>query len=642
MAPARSSIGYPWILDAITKYKGEAFMLKPAPAQVVEFLKMPERTEECQYPGAVVHISDRQYYIRAIITREAQETLEREDEHFTLAHIKNKIVILKKFTLSFAAEEDLRCCEFYLTIEHFCILAMEINTVDLLNCNVETGVMKKIKELWQMYMTELQTKETMSDMNSSDMSLTQLLMIVSEERLGELKSAAEQCLHLDSFATQEIAPQARTIWSTEMRNNQSNDNSFSIPIHLLLIPPEEEAALEQMSGFRPDVNPGRDADNSEELNSEGSDSSQQYNSAVSTLSQEPMEDACNGQTVNPWNNLPSLYASESISSPHQYNSAVSTLSQEPMDDACNGQPVNPWNNLPSLCDSDSISFPASDPSVVQQNSEKDPATDSDTTPDILHYHQDKSIHRSSESQDEIPTLNLSKLLSEQAEPEAKTSSSSNQKGAPQSDSALPSSQRRLSDCSQSLLGLMPLVQDSSSLIHTSPQRKVALERKLPISPISSHGSESKRDSNIIRTILPETSKRDNETCHSPREWRAVKRKQAPEDLDTILSAPAQQASVHREIPDCAAAVISSVPTTNNGAQTETNSDVEERSKTINGSRMDKKQTRTEQIHYDSKSFQYKYKNPSTDLCTCVKAVRIPADLHEWAVKILSEARETDP
>lgn len=239
---------------------------------------------------------------------------------------------------------------------------------------------------------------------------------------------------------------------------------------------------------------------------------------------------------------------------------------------------------------------ASDPSIAQQNSEKDPATDSDTTPDILHYHEDKSIHRSSESQDEIPTLKLSKLLSEQAEPEAKTSSSSNQKGAPQSDSALPSSQRRLSDCSQSLLGLMPLVRDSSSLIHTSPQRKVALERKLPISPISSHGSESKHDSNIIRNILPETSKRDNETCHSPREWRAVKRKQAPEDLDTILSAPAQQASVHREIPDCAAAVISSVPTTNNAAQTETNSIVEERSKTINGSCMDKKQTRTEQVN----------------------------------------------
>ncbi|XP_077348242.1 adrenocortical dysplasia protein homolog isoform X2 [Lithobates pipiens] len=683
MAPARSSIGYPWILNAITKYKGETFMLKPAPAQVVEFLKMPERTEECQYPGAVVHISDRQYYIRAIITREAQETLEREDEHFTLAHIKNKIVILKKFTLSFAAEEDLRCCEFYLTIEHFCILAMEINTVDLLNCNVEPGVMKKIKELWQLYMTELQTKETMSDMNSSDMSLTQLLMIASEEKLSELKSLAEQCLHLDSFATQEIPPQTRTIWSTEMRNNKSNDSSFSIPINLLLIPPEEEAALEQMSGFRPDVNSGSDADNSEGLNSQGSDSSQQY------------------------------------------SSAVSTLSQEPMDDACNGQPVNPWDNLPSLCASESISSSASDPSIAQQNSEKDPATDSDTTPDILHYHQDKSMRRSPESQDEIPPLNLSKLPSEQAEPEAKVSSSSNQRGAPRSDCALPSSQRRLSDCSQSLLGLIPPVQDSTSLIHTSPQGKVALERKLPMSPILFHGSESKRDSNIIRNIFPETSKRNNETCHSPREWRAVKRKQAPEDLDTILSAAAQPAPVHREMP---AAVISSVPTTNSGAQTETNSNVEERSKTINGSCMAKKQTRTEQVnkmasietavasgtdpltvktlpnkpclefvskskmkivensenelpaanlpttsrivskglssiyqgqtsdlqapvlemkttkmtHYDSKSFQYKYKNPSTDLCTRVKAVRIPADLHEWAVKILSEARETDP
>ncbi|CAI9541053.1 unnamed protein product [Staurois parvus] len=686
MAPARSSIGYPWILDAITKYKGESFMLKPAPAQVVEFLKMPERTEECQYPGAVVHISDRQYYIRAIITREAQETLEREDEHFTLAHIKNKIVILKKFTLSFAAEEDPRCCEFYLTIEQFCILAMEINTVDLLNCNVEPGVQKKIKELWQMYMTELQEKESMSDMNSSDISLTQLLMIASEEKLSELKSLAEQCLHLDSFSTQVIAPQARTIWSTEMRNNKGNDNSFSIPINLLLIPPEEEAALQQMSEYRPDGNSNSDAVNSSEgLDSEGSDSSQQY------------------------------------------NSAVSTLSQEPMDHGCNGQPGNPWNNLPSICASESISSPASDPSIAQQSSEKDPATDSDSTPDILHYPQDRSMHHSPESQDEIPPLKLSKLPSEQAEPDAKTSSSTNQMGAPQSNSVLPSSQGTLSDCSPSLLRLIPLVHDSSSQIHTSPQRKVALESKLPISPILSH-SESKHDSKIIRAIFPENIKRNKETCHSPRQWKAVKRKQAPEDLDTILSAQAQRALVHTERLDCAAAVICSQSTANNGSQTETDSNAEERSKAVNGSYMDQKQTSREQLNktastetavasgtaplknktlpnksclefvtkpkkkvaeysenelpaaelstksrtghkdpcsvsqgqtstlqlpvlemkktkmtrYDVRSFQYKYKNPSAGLCTRVNAVRIPADLHEWAVKVLSEARDTDP
>lgn len=37
---------------------------------------------------------------------------------------------------------------------------------------------------------------------------------------------------------------------------QRNDNSFSIPIHLLLIPPEEEAALVQMSG-KPNKKPSQ-------------------------------------------------------------------------------------------------------------------------------------------------------------------------------------------------------------------------------------------------------------------------------------------------------------------------------------------------------------------------------------------------
>ncbi|KAM5158246.1 adrenocortical dysplasia protein homolog [Mantella aurantiaca] len=659
MAPAKSSVGYPWILNAITKYNREPFMLKPAPAQIVEFLKMPERTKECQYPGAVVYISDRQYYIRAIITREAQETLEREDEHFTLPHIKNKIVILKKFRLSFAAEEDLRCCEFYLTIEHFCILAMEINTVDLLNCNMEPGVVKKIKELWQTYMAELHKEETVSEMNS-DPSLTQLLMIANEEKLAELKSLAERCLDLDSFATQDISPQARTIWNAEMRNNKNNDNSFTIPMNLLLIPPEEEAALEQLSEFRPDVNSAGDADNSSEgLGSDGSNSSQQYNSAVSSLSQESMDDACNSQLGNPWNNLQSLCVSGSTGS-------------------------------------------------AQQNNEKDPATDSDNTPDII-YHQDKSLGVSSESQDETSPP-ISKLPSHQIQPEEKLSTSTDQTGASSNHSALSSSQNRLSECSQSLLNLMPIVQDYSSEIHTSPKKILTSTCKVPISPIVSHGSKSKCDSKT-RNILPVNSIRCKETCDSPREWKAVKRKQVPEDLDTTLSDQEQQEPVHRERPDCAAAVISS------DSETETGSNIE--GKTTDISCMAKKQARTQRVnktenaktavacrtsplrketmsrkpclqfvskpkiyaaensentlpaanlpttsrtgskdpcdvshgqassimapvqemkktrmtHYDGKAFQYKYKPPSDDLCNQVNAVRMPADLYEWAVKI---------
>ncbi|XP_072267880.1 adrenocortical dysplasia protein homolog isoform X2 [Pyxicephalus adspersus] len=665
MPPARSSIGYPWILDAIKKYNGESFMLKPAPAQVVEFLKMPERTEECQFPGAVVHISDRQYYIRAIITREAQETLEREDEHFTLAHIKNKIVILKKCTLSFAAEEDPRRCEFYLTIQHFCILAMEINTVDLLNCNMEPGVRKKIEELWQLYMKELQQTETMSDMNLSDISLTQLLMIASEERLADLKSLAEQCLDLDTYATQEIAPQARTIWSAEIRNNKSNNNSFSIPINLLLISPEEELALEQMSEFRPDVNSDSDVDN------EGSDSSQQYNSAKSTLSQEPMDDACNSEPKNPWDNLQSLLVSGSLGS-------------------------------------------GSEPATSQQNSEKEPAADADTTPDILRYHQDKSLSDSSESQDEISPLDLSKQSSHQIQPEANISTSTNHTGDSSSNFAPHSNQRRLSDCSQSLLSLKPLAQHSLNHIHTSPQGKVAVKNDLPGSHILSHGSESKLEFKIIRNISPIKSRRYKGTDHSPREWKAVKRKQAPEDLDTIFSDLEQQASVHTERPDCAPDLMS---TANYGTQTD--SKVQERGNMTNDSCMNKKQSLTEQVnktantetavtcgitslrkkalpykpslefvtklktkvenelpaadlpttsrtgckssrgqtssclvllemkntlmtHCDGKPFQYKYKPPSAALSARVKSVRIPPDLREWAVKIISKAKDTDP
>ncbi|XP_073406224.1 adrenocortical dysplasia protein homolog isoform X2 [Dendrobates tinctorius] len=313
MAGYHSLIGYPWIIDCIANYDSTADKQKPVPGQVVEFLRMPDcsvYSEACQYPETVINISDQKYYIRAVITKEAQEKLESEDEHFSLATIKNKIIILKKFCMCFTAVEDLRRCEFYLTVQHFSVLPMETNTVDILNCNMEPGVRKKMKELWQNYMTELEMNGTSPDMNLSDVSLTQLLMIANEEKFSALKSIAEQCLELNPSVIEDVPQQGKNFWSMQRKRNQENAERFVIPSDLLLIPPHEEAILELMTECRyegPCTNEPADS-------SERDSSSQPYSTAPSTPYEEPIEEEPNGQSQNPWNKLQSICVSIATSS----------------------------------------------------------------------------------------------------------------------------------------------------------------------------------------------------------------------------------------------------------------------------------------------------------------------------------------
>ncbi|XP_069814177.1 adrenocortical dysplasia protein homolog [Dendropsophus ebraccatus] len=673
MAGYHSFIGYPWIIDCLAKYDSAAAKQKPVPCQVVEFLKLPDHpvnSEECQYPEAVVNISDQKYYIRAVITKEAQQMLEREDEHFTLAAIKNKIIIVKKFSVCFAAAEDLSRCEFYLTVDHFNVLPMETNTVDLLNCNVEPGVRKKIKALWQNYITELEAEESSHDMNLSDVSLTQLLMIASEEKFSALKSVAEQCLELDPFVTQHNSPQGGTLWSTERRRNQ-NAEKFVIPIDLLLIPPHEEAVLEQITEF-----------------------------------------ICEGQSISELAD-----SSEGDSSSQPYSTALSTLSEEPVDEIPSHS-GNPWNQLPSLC----ISVATSSGSQLQ-HSVNEVETDPDSsTPDILTSPSDVSLAHSPDGKSEISPLMFSENSSN---PQQQQPSGS----IPEMDSAH-------SDCTQgeslntsaASLTLIPLTQNS-------PQRSLSGSSKGHISPIKLQISPIKseiKSSTANKDLFSVSDENNRERYCALRTRKASKRKPTSEYLESTLSDFEQQEPESVERPNCVTTTTSSGDDTdkladnNNGLQIagckqilereaagavseigQNNRKTEQYIKThvkanpissrkrmqahkpslqfvVNTKTLPMKDSANEQLtakgprpskpciheaasnathrlssfqakekdtvriievkstklaHLDGAPFQYKYKSPSEDLCAHVKAIQIPADLCEWAVKILSEHQE---
>ncbi|XP_041423602.1 uncharacterized protein XB5835883.S isoform X2 [Xenopus laevis] len=655
-------------------------------------------SDDSQGVAAVVHISDRKYYIRGIITREAQVTLEREDEHFTLGDIKNKIIILKNYNVVFTAVEDLNSCEFSITVHHFSILPMETNSVDLLNCNMNPAVRRKIKELWQNYMEEQAMNASSAEMSLSDISLTQLLNIACEEKLTALKSLAEQCLDIEQPSNQDT-PQAMTKWGKE-RNKNKDADQYNIPLDLLLIPPEEEAALQQIT--------------------------------TATV-----QDSCSNDVPSDMDTIADHHSEKEPSSP-SYSTALSNQSEDYFDDVPATQSVNPWNKLQPLSltlTSSSASQAKASFSEAQQNTDEDTLEDaeSEESPSFAQHLVGPSVQGSSESQQESSPLIFSeRMCSREAIEESSDGLEmvTTQRQNVSSNSGLTSGQRKThSDRTTSPPLLLPLNRTSLRSITISPINRQTSPKSR--SCLSSHGrlcpvvlSDSERESspsNIKHLAYPsdERAKKheDKSQCYRLR-VRKAKRKTLFADSDTSLSdaespdleylQKMEQKKFHSiaslEFEDlnvpklvgedlnesekassqmlggrdrdnlfieknerkeeraincvlnpklCTKSLIkmkhrlqSIESTRSKGETAKRESAKASTSKHLNGSTNNQARRKNIQLtldfsntqleHYDGTPFQYKYTTPSAELGAHVETIRLPADLCEWARKILLE------
>ncbi|KAM4028039.1 adrenocortical dysplasia protein homolog isoform 2-T3 [Anomaloglossus baeobatrachus] len=664
MAGYHSLIGYPWIIDCLAKYDSAVVKQKPVPAQVVEFLRMPTRSvnsDDCLHPEAVINISDQKYYITAVITKEAQEMLESEDEHFSLADIKNKIIILKKFCVCFTAVEDLRKCEFYLTVQHFSVLPMETNTVDILNCNMEPGVRKKMKQLWQNYMTELEMNETLPDMNFSDASLTQLLMIASEEKFSTLKSIAEQCLELDSSVTYDVPQLSKNLWTIERKRNQANTERFVIPLDLLLIPPHEEAVLEQITA-------------------------QSYCTAVSTPYEEPADEGPSGQSQNPWNKLQSLCVSVATSSDSQpkCSSSESQKSREteagsdpdsstadiftPQADVSMGDSSNDKRRISPLMFSEH--YPN-----AQQPSRCKPQTDNVNSNTSPNYKQGGSVHSS------IDSLNLIPLTQDSFRDSLQRSMSA---GSKVQISPIKSLMSEYKSSSVTKRALFPLSNESNRGKSCSPDRRKALKRKQTSEDLDTSQSDLEQQDpphverpDCVTTTTSELSgdeigkvsddengvqftevsnqigNKESANLETDMEKNTKKPEQKVQSLNSqylkftfsrkciparkpqlqfVCNPKGLETKDSANGPSTSIDFIQEAPFKATHAPSAAFQVKEKNSVPI----MEK---RTKLVHADGTPFQYKYKSPSEDLRAQVNAIPIPADLCEWAVKMLSEDQE---
>ncbi|RXM33566.1 hypothetical protein EOD39_1268 [Acipenser ruthenus] len=132
MAFITSSVVWPWIVKLLETYGNTEGRLRPVQAQVIEFGDLADYTHEGKgVAAALVNISDYEFYIPAVITLQAKQLLEEEEDHYDLSNLKNKDIVLRNYRVAFqdAAEE---CkCEFFIVIENFRILPKETQTANV-------------------------------------------------------------------------------------------------------------------------------------------------------------------------------------------------------------------------------------------------------------------------------------------------------------------------------------------------------------------------------------------------------------------------------------------------------------------------------------------------------------------------------
>uniref|UniRef100_A0A8C5MGE1 Shelterin complex subunit TPP1/Est3 domain-containing protein n=1 Tax=Leptobrachium leishanense TaxID=445787 RepID=A0A8C5MGE1_9ANUR len=681
--PRRQSsiIGHPWILDVIVKYEAGTLKGRPVTAQVVQFVKMPGNTSDNPGdPAAVVHVSDRKFYIRADITKEAKETMERGTDHFTLADIKYKIIILKKYSVCFLEHQELESCEFYITVHNFTLFPMETDNVESTNCNLIPDVRKMIKMRWQNYIAELAMKE-----NSSDTSLTQLLNMANEDNLNVLKSLAEQCLDLVGDSNQRTA-QAISKWGAASWKNDDNEHKHTVSTNVLQISPDEEAALAQIQEFQKDAHVTSDLEIPlPDVQTSSQSSSLPYSSTFSP--EELYYDVPETPSDDPWNALQSLYVSLSSGSASQTKES-SPVVQHSGDE---GNVVDPDSSTPELLpylDKDTTS------GVQEKSAEISPLIVSDC-PVNQEPPEKHEIMRCKEVNPTDATFCSNDTISCEQRTYLHNRHghlSSVQRHRSPILSPVVGRRKQTQGVSSGLeCAMRPLVfpteeQETSGTSYTVTARR-SIKRKLITEdsdvPTSASGetrqhSESPYNerSSIQNNLITTCSTGEkNDQVHDDKESRiesfnklngmapksshkASRLQELTRNVNTGNSEEYVKSPAKKRPQPCQSSFTESNYCLDGDTRTHlvtesmAKSRIDHNEEAASTAHSHASPCKVREIelelltdkprHYDGTNFQYKYKPHSRDLQARVNAIRFPTELYEWALKILSETEEHVP
>ncbi|XP_015223887.2 adrenocortical dysplasia protein homolog isoform X1 [Lepisosteus oculatus] len=237
----------PWIDLLLQKY-GQEEEPTSVKAHVIGFGNVSGlQNEQVENPAAVVFLSDHQVFIPGIITREAWEELEEEEDYCAFFDLKDYIVILVNYSVMFQMEKEESKCQFFILIKRLRALRSEPVIHDVPNCKTLPRVKQQIYKLW---MSCVEDEDSMKN-NNTGYSLTQLLHYLDQEKVKTLRTMARKCLDgtcsspvpsTSRAALLPLTPCPPADWKS-IRTQDKGERPFTIPVSHLIIPARQRELL---------------------------------------------------------------------------------------------------------------------------------------------------------------------------------------------------------------------------------------------------------------------------------------------------------------------------------------------------------------------------------------------------------------
>ncbi|XP_052582906.1 adrenocortical dysplasia protein homolog isoform X3 [Peromyscus californicus insignis] len=198
MSRSRSLILQPWIRELIL---GSETLSSPRAGQLLKVLQDSETPGPSSAPdtpdsGAELLVSDGTHSIRCLVTRNAIDTSEWEEKEFGFRGSEGRLLRLQACGVRVQVAQERAPSEFYLQVDRFDLLPTEQPRVQVIGCNQDPDVQRKLCECLEDHLSE-------SASSSAGLTLTQLLEEVEEDQnhRGALVRLAESCLMLSGPCT---------------------------------------------------------------------------------------------------------------------------------------------------------------------------------------------------------------------------------------------------------------------------------------------------------------------------------------------------------------------------------------------------------------------------------------------------------
>uniref|UniRef100_A0A8C0WPZ9 Shelterin complex subunit TPP1/Est3 domain-containing protein n=1 Tax=Castor canadensis TaxID=51338 RepID=A0A8C0WPZ9_CASCN len=198
MAGSGSLVLRPWIRELIL---GSETLSSPRAGQLLKVLRDsetpgPSYAAEASDSGAMLLVSDGTYSVRCLVTREALDTTDWEEKEFGFHGTEGRLLLLQVCEVRIQIAEGGAPSEFYLQVDRFSLLPTEQPRVQVIGCNQDADVQKKLCDCLEDHLSE-------STSSNAGLTLSQLLDEVQEdqEHRGALVRLAESCLVLAGSCT---------------------------------------------------------------------------------------------------------------------------------------------------------------------------------------------------------------------------------------------------------------------------------------------------------------------------------------------------------------------------------------------------------------------------------------------------------